>query len=461
MGNYDIIILGGGPAGYVAAIHGAQKGARIALIEAYKLGGTCLNRGCIPTKILVEAMHLWQNSARAEKFGLQIENKKLDLGKLTEYKDKVINMLESGIKQLLKKNKIDIFPCRGEITDLTNPIELTLEDGRKIKGGKLLIATGSKVSLPPILGLADSNPLTSDVLLDLQQLPKELIIIGGGVVGLEMASVYNGFGTNITLLEMMEEILSGLDKEMCRRLEFYLKRRGIKIITGAAVNEINGKSGRQVTVHYKKNGKEDKVTGEYILLATGRRANLNGCSLLGAEDYLKVDEYLATDWPNVYAAGDITGGSFQLAHVASREGILAIDNMLGEKNKIKYAAVPNCIFTDPPLASVGLSSEDVIEKNLDHEVFKFPYSALGIATATGNSDGFVKIIADGKNQYILGMHILGHGATELVHNGVLAIDLRLNLVELSQIIYAHPTYSESMGEIFTMALGKYYHTLRR
>ncbi len=454
---YDILILGGGPAGYMAAIHGAQEGKKVAVIEEDKLGGTCLNWGCIPTKTLVEGAKHWSAAENAEKMGVFLEQKKLDMGKMIDYKDEVSSTLRQGLEQLMKINNIDVYNSRGQVDSLEEEKVIILKDGKEIKGENLIIATGSKNAVPPIEGVQEVNPLTSNSALDLREVPRELIIIGAGVIGLEMACIYAKLGSKVTVLEMMDQVIPGTDKEIAKRLLFFLKKRGIKIETSAMVKKITGKSGTSVEVTYEQKGKEKMEKGQHLLLSAGRIPALDG---LPFDSKVEVDEFLRTKWLGVYAAGDVIGG-YQLAHVAYYEGITAVNNILGQGKSVDYSGVPNSVFTDPPLATAGLTEEEAKDRGLDYEICKFPYSALGRAMTSGNIEGMVKLIVDRGANKVLGMHIIGSDATEIIHVGAAAVRLGVSLDYLEKIIFAHPTYSEAVGEIFHMAQGHYYHTPKR
>lgn len=457
---FDLIILGGGPAGYMAALHGAQKGLNIAIVEAVRLGGTCLNRGCIPTKALVEAAELWASADKAKQFGLNIEKIKIDFPALIDYKNKTVSNLCKGVEQLLTHNKVEIFTSRGEVTNVTSPKEVTLEDGRILASENLLIATGSSVFLPPIKGLVAEEIHTSDSILDLKELPKSMIIIGAGVIGLEIASIFNKLGTEVTVVEMMDQVLPGLEQEIAQRLRIFLKKRGINIETGAKVTEITGKSGQGVNLSFLQKDKEKEVSGDYLLVAAGRKANMDGLDKYFTSKLLEVNEYLETEYAGIYAAGDVIGG-YQLAHVGYHEGITAVENILGQKKKMDYTAVPACIFTEPQVATTGRSTRELEEEGIRFQSFKFPYSALGKAAATSDIEGMVKILTDEEGRYLLGMHIVGRDATELIHHGVMAIQTKTPVEELTKLIFAHPTYGEGLGEAYQMAYGNYYHAMKR
>ncbi len=459
MPDYDIIILGGGPAGYMGALHAAQKGARVALVEKKYLGGTCLNWGCIPTKTMVEGAHIMASLEKGKNYGLEVSGVDFKLSGLVKKKNEVVLNLRKGIASLIKANKIDLFEQKGNVTGTGEIKEITLGNGDKITGKKLLLATGSQVAIPPIPGLNETPFLTSDSILDLEEMPEELIVIGAGVIGLEMAGIFNSLGSKVTVVEMMDQILPGLDKEVAQRARIFLKKKGINIETQAQVQKIEKAGDKEIQVHYQKKNKENSVKGSHLLVATGRKPVYSGLEFLGENPEVRVNEYLETDWDGIYAAGDLIGG-YQLAHVAYHEAIVAVNNMLGEKEKVDYAGIPNCIFTDPQVACSGLSEEEAKEKGYEYETTKFPFSALGKAVASSDPEGMVKLIVEKNKQTLLGIHIVGREATEIIHHGAGAIRTGQTVDKLAKTIFAHPTYSEGLGEAYHMTQGHFYHTTK-
>ncbi len=459
MPDYDIIILGGGPAGYMGALHAAQKGAKVALVEKKFLGGTCLNWGCIPTKTMVEGAHIKASLEKGKEYGLEVEGAGFNLSRLVNKKNEVVQNLRQGIKQLIKANKIDYYNEKGEVTSTGDPKEITLGGGEKITARRLLLATGSQVAIPPIPGLKETPFLTSDTILDLEEMPGELIVIGAGVIGLEMAGIFNSLGARVTVIEMMDQILPGIDKEIAQRARIFLKKKGINIETKAQVEKVEKTGEKEITVHYQRKNKDATAKGTHLLVATGRKPVYTGLGFLGENPEVEVDEHMHTKWDGIYAAGDLIGG-YQLAHVAYHEGIVAINNMLGDVEKVDYEGVPNCIFTEPQIACSGLSEEEAREKGYEFETVKFPFSALGKAVASSDPEGLIKIIFEGKNQTLLGIHIIGREATEIIHHGAGAIRMKQTVEQLAKTIFAHPTYSEGLGEAYHMSQGHYYHTTR-
>ncbi len=459
MPDYEIIILGGGPAGYMGALHAAQKGAKVALVEKKYLGGTCLNWGCIPTKTMVEGAHIKSSLEKGKAYGIEAKDVQFNLAGLVKKKNEVVQNLRDGIAQLIKANKIDFYNEEGKVTAAGKVKEITLADGKTISCEKLLLATGSQVAIPPIPGLDETPFLTSDSLLDLEEMPEELIVIGAGVIGLEMAGIFNSLGSGVTVVEMMDQILPGLDKELAQRARIFLKKKGINIETKAQVQRVEKTGEGKIEVYYQRRNKDTSVKGSHLLVATGRKPVYTGLEFIGEKKEVEVNEYLETKWEGIFAAGDLIGG-YQLAHVAYHEGIVAVNNMLGDKEKVNYAGIPNCIFTDPQIAASGLSEEKAKEKGYDYETVKFPFSALGKAVASSDPEGMIKIIFTKEKQTLLGIHIVGREATEIIHHGAGAIRMGQSVDQLAKTIFAHPTYSEGLGEAYHMSQGHFYHTSR-
>ena len=453
MKTYDVIILGGGPGGYVAAIKAAQKGLSTAIIEKDTIGGVCLNWGCIPTKTLLKSAKVYQNIQHAKDYGITVDQDTLsvDFKALLKRKNKVVKKLTGGVSYLLKKNGVTVYQGFGEIED-ANTIRVNDET---LEFKNLIIATGASPIFPPIKNLEEAykegRVLTSKELLDLDEQPKKLAIIGGGVIGVEFATIYNSFGTDVTIYEREDHILLAVDKEV--RDTFYkkLEKDGVTIKTSANVDEITKKG-------IKTNG--DDIEADKILLSVGMKANLKGLEKLNLKltknNFIETDEYLRTNVENVFAIGDVNGNQM-LAHVASKEGLVAVDYILGEKHPMNYLMVPSGIYTFPEIAQVGYTEELAKEKGIDIKVATFPLSANGKALAEGETEGFVKMIADTKYNEIIGVHILAQNATEMISEAVLGMTLEATALEYVLAIHPHPTLSEMVHEVAHAILDKAIH----
>lgn len=441
-----ITVLGGGPGGYTAAIRGAQQGAQVTIIEHTSFGGTCLNWGCIPTKAYVESVH------QGEK----------DLKVIKERKAGIVEQLVKGVMTLLEKNKVEIINGRGRVIS-PREVEVELTDGSKkvVENDALILATGSKTFQLPLPGMESSRVLDSKDILNLEKVPQSLAVIGGGVIGMEFAQIFANLGTKVTVIEMLPKILANLDEELVRRIQPVLKKDGIQILTGTKVTSINEKEDElEITV----SGKKDAViSAEYVLAAAGRIPNLDGIDFekLGLEmdrRFVKVDNMLKTNLSQVYAIGDLTR-SPMLAHVASYEGEMAIGAILGSEKCTDYKAVPACVYTHPELAGVGLTENEAKEKGLEYKVGKFPFSANGRALTQGANYGMVKIIGEVETGKILGAHILGPNASELIHELTLAVRWGLTVEQIAETIHAHPTLAEAILEASFGVFGKPVHAL--
>ncbi|HQA60206.1 MAG: dihydrolipoyl dehydrogenase [Tepidanaerobacteraceae bacterium] len=446
--HYDIAIIGGGPGGYVAAIYAGKKKAKVALVEKGELGGTCLNRGCIPTKSLIHGANLLQAIKSAKDFGITADNVNIDWDKLQKKTSRIVKTLTKGVENLLKANNVTVMQGRAKLSR-KNTIEISGETGQStITADNIILATGSVPTLVPIPGKELQNVMTSDQALFLGEIPSSILIIGGGVIGLEIGYVYNSFGCRITVVEMLPEILPRQDKEISLELKKQLERQGIEIYTDSMVRKIREKDGILQTVIETKEGTKT-VDSEKILMATGRAPAVDAFKDIGLhieKSGVVVDEYLKTNIDNIYAVGDVTGKSM-LAHVASHQGITAVKNILGENEKIDYKAIPSCVYTSPEVASVGMTEDEARRLFRDNiRVGRFPYAASGKAKTLGEVNGFVKIISESKYNEILGVHIVGPSATELIAEAVLAIKLECTAEELANTIHAHPTLSEATME---------------
>jgi dihydrolipoamide dehydrogenase len=458
--SYDIVVLGGGPGGYVAAIKAAQLGAKTALIEKEKIGGVCLNVGCIPTKTLLKSAKLYEDLMHSEKFGIDILDKSIvaiNWGNLMARKDSIVNKLTAGVKILLNQNGIDVYNGYGEAVD-KNTIVV---DNETLKTKNLIIATGSSTFIPSTPGLKESfekgYAITSTEALSLDKIPKELIVIGGGVVGVEFAALYNALGTRVTILQR-SQILRSLDKDVRETMERILVSKGINLVYGVDIQSYDVNKVRCIV-----NGEAKIFSADKILISIGRTANLKGIEKLKLKVDKKgivTDEKLRTSVEGVYAIGDVNG-KYMLAHVASAEGIIAVENIMGKDEKINYDKVPSCIYTFPEVGVVGLSEEEARAKGYKVISSTFPMTANGKAMAEGETEGFVKIVADEQYGEVLGVHIIASHATDMIAEAVAALELEGTVHDLAKAVHPHPTLSEVVMEAAHGAVDKPIHIFKK
>ena len=454
--QFDVTIIGSGPGGYVAAVRGAQVGLKVALIEkepGARLGGTCGLRGCIPTKALLNAAHLYEKAGHFENFGLKVENLSYDWTGVQKYKSDVVAKNSAGVSYLMKKNKVTVFNGFGKITG-KGKIEVSYEGGKSetIETKNIIIATGSVVRPIPGFETDGKQVVNSDQILELEKVPKSMVVLGSGAVGVEFASVYSRFGCDTTVVELMDRIVPLEDAEVSKELERAFKKRGIKVMTGTKMDKLE-KSKKGVKVSGKDaKGKDISLEAEMLLVAIGRMPYLENLGLentkvqVKSRGTIKVNEYCETDEPGIFAIGDVIDTAW-LAHLASKEGILVVERLAGKKvEPINQRLVPNCTYCDPEVASVGLTEAKAREEGYDVKVGKFPFSASGKARILGETDGFVKIVADKKYDEVLGVHIIGPHATELLAEACVGMQLETTADELGRTIHAHPTVSESIME---------------
>jgi dihydrolipoamide dehydrogenase len=454
--QFDVTIIGSGPGGYVAAVRAGQLGLKVALVEKEKdarLGGTCGLRGCIPTKALLNAAHLYDKASHFENFGLKVKDLSFDWGGVQKYKSDVVAKNSAGVTYLMKKNKVTVFNGFGRIAG-KGKVEVDLEGGKKetIDTKNIIIATGSVVRPIPGFEVDGKQVVNSDQILELTQVPKSMIVMGSGAVGVEFASVYHRFGCETTVVELMDRIVPIEDADVSKELARAFKKQGIRTETGIKLDKIEkNKKGVKVS---GKNAKGDDVSfeAEILLVAVGRMPYLENLGLdktkvvVNPRGTIKVNEYCETDEPNVFAIGDVIDTAW-LAHLASKEGIMVVEKIAGKKvEPIKQNLVPNCTYCDPEVASVGLTEAKAKEAGYDVKVGKFPFSASGKARILGETDGFVKIVAEKKYDEVLGVHIIGPHATELLAEACVAMALETTADELGRIMHAHPTVSESVME---------------
>lgn len=465
MTPFDIAILGGGPGGYVAALHAGVKGARVALVERDRVGGTCVTVGCIPSKALLDSSHAFHLAAHGEEHGIHVDNPRFVLAEAVARKDKVVAQLVGGVEQLLKLRKVELIKAEGT---LVSPTQIRVKDvagERTIDAKAVIVATGSKVGVPPIKGLAEAKPLDNVSALALTNIPKRLVVIGGGVIGMELGTFFAEIGTQVTVLEMLPQPLAFAEPELVRILLRALEPRGLKVLANAKVTEVV-RSGATVTVTAEIEGKTQTFEADEVLLGAGRVANYSGVEQAGLTTNklgITVDEHMRTNVKGVWAIGDCIGDprSPKLAHVASSQGEVAVDTILGEDARMDYDVVPNVVYTHPELASVGLTDAQAKEKYGDSvKSARYPFAASGRALALGESQGMTKIVTAGKDQRIVGVHIAGPQASEIIAEATLAMRLEATVEDVIATIHAHPTLSETFREAALVAVGRPIHTAR-
>ena len=463
--EFDVVVIGGGPAGYVAAIKAAQLGGKVAIVEKVHFGGTCLNKGCIPTKTFLKNAEIIEGIEMAGKRGIILENDKftIDMPKVVKLKNDIVKTLTNGVQGLLKSNDVKIYNGIGKI-NVDKDVVVTNDKGETVlRTDKIILAGGSKVGRINIPGIDSPKVLTSDDILDIQQIPKSLAVIGGGVVGIELGQVFNSFGSEVTVVEMMDRIIPGVDRESSETLRKELEKKGMKILTSTAIKEIvdNGD-----TLTIKVDGKDD-IVAEKALLSIGRVPDLEGIGEIDLElenGKVKVDKYMETSVKGIYAPGDING-TRMLAHAAFRMGEIAAENAiqgnhratrLETNSSASIYTIPSAIYTVPEVAMVGLTEEQAKEK-YDISVGKFAFVGNGRALASGESAGFVKVIADKKYGEILGVHIVGPSAAEIINEAATLMKMEITVDEVIKTIHGHPTYSEALFEACADVLGEAVH----
>ncbi|WP_128894545.1 dihydrolipoyl dehydrogenase [Longirhabdus pacifica] len=459
--NYDIVILGGGIGGYTAAIRASQLGKKVALVEKEKLGGTCLHKGCIPSKSLLRSAEVYSTIKQSEQYGIVTESATLDLSLVQKRKNDIVDKLYTGLQSLMKKNEIHIFEGSGRIigpsifSPKSGAIAVELPDGESVTlvGEYTMIATGSTPRTIQGLDIDGETVMTSDEALEMDTLPKSIIIVGGGVIGIEWASMLSDFGVHVTIIESSDRLLIHEDKDISREITRLLKKRGIKVLTNTSIDfsETIVEKGKQVTLFMTKGEKRTEVQAERMLLSIGRVGNVNHLGLENTDvkidhSFITVNEHFQTTESHIYAIGDCIGG-VQLAHAAGHEGIAAVHHMLGEEvHVVDEPFIPRCTYSHPEVASVGYSEEQAKEQGRKVKVGKFPFQAIGKALVQGNADGFVKVIADKETNDLIGVHMIGAHVTDLISEAALAHVLDAIPWEIGNVSHPHPTLSEALGE---------------
>lgn len=462
MSQFDVTVIGSGPGGYVAAIRAAQLGFKTAIIEKYPtMGGTCLNVGCIPSKALLDSSeHFSQAKHDFADFGIIINEPKVDLQKMIERKNSVVETTTKGINFLMDKNKVTVFEGVGSFESATK-IKVTKNDGSSetIETKYAIIATGSKPSSLPFISIDKERVITSTEALNLSELPKHLLVIGGGVIGLELGSVYKRLGSDVTVIEYMDKIIPGMDGSLSKELQKVLKKQGMKFELSTAVSAVE-RNGDTVKVTAKnKKGEEVTFEGDYCLVSVGRKPYTDGLGLenagveLDERGRVKTNDHLQTNVANIYAIGDVVKGAM-LAHKAEEEGVFVVETLAGQKPHINYNLIPGVVYTWPEVAGVGKTEEQLKEEGVAYKVGNFPMRALGRSRASGDTDGFVKILADEKTDEILGFHMIGARAADIIAEGVVAMEFRASAEDLTRMSHAHPTYTEAVKEAALDATGK-------
>jgi dihydrolipoamide dehydrogenase len=439
MADIDLAVVGSGPGGYVAAIHAARMGASVAVVEEKQWGGTCLNIGCIPTKALIQGAEVLQQVRRAGEFGVRVAEPVIDWAAMQARKDKIVGGMRQGVQGLLKSNGVELIEGRGRL----GPGTTVDVDDRRLQARAVLLAPGSAPSPPPVPGA--ELGMTSDDILGLKALPGRLIVIGGGVVGMEFASLFNLLGVQVHVVEMLEQLMTPLDPDVASRFQQLLARRGVEFSLGARVEKVeSGKSGARVSIDGKG------LEADLVLVATGRRPatddmGLDEAGVVTDRGAIRVDDQMKTSIEGVYAIGDATMISM-LAHTASYQGEVAVSNALGEKRiSADYRAIPACIYTEPEIAFVGMSEAQARQAGEEVRIGSFPFSALGRSMVLGETAGMVKLVAD-RDGYLLGATIMGARATDLIAEAALALSQGLTAAEVAHTVHAHPTLPEAMAE---------------
>jgi len=455
MSTYDVVIIGSGPGGYVAAIRCAQLGMKTAIIEKYStLGGTCLNVGCIPSKALLDSSHHYDDAVKHfEEHGIEITGEvKVNLEQMMNRKSSVVSQTCDGVKFLMDKNKIDVYEGVGSFKDATHVLIDKTEGGQETLEAKhIIIATGSKPANLPFINLDKERVITSTEALKLKEIPKHMIVIGGGVIGLELGQVYNRLGSEVTVIEYMDRIIPTMDSALSKELNKVLKKQGMKINVSHKVKSVERNGDEIIVKADDKKGNEVEFKGDYCLVSVGRRPFTDGLNAdaagvkMGDRGMIAVNDHLQTNVSNIYAIGDVVRGAM-LAHKAEEEGTMVAELIAGQKPHIDYNLIPGVVYTWPEVSAVGKTEEELKEAGVDYKEGKFPMRALGRSRASGDIDGFVKILTDAKTDEVLGVHMIGARVADLITEAVTAMEFRASAEDIARMSHAHPTYAEAVKE---------------
>jgi len=462
METFDITVIGSGPGGYVAAIRSAQLGYKTAIIEKYNtLGGTCTNVGCIPTKALLDSTHHYADALSSfAAHGIEYSDLRLNVEQLFKRKSEVVTKNTQGLDFLMRKNKITVFHGSGSFVN-NETLKIVHDDQTEtvINSDKFIIATGSKPSTIPGITIDKKRIITSTEALELKEKPESIIIIGGGVIGVEMASIFNRIGTKVTILEYADNLIATMDSELGKALTKILTKEGVEIKLQQAVYKAENLDNTAKVYFKNKQGEEQDLTADYILVAVGRKPYVTGLGLentnveLNNNGTVKVTELLQTKAPNIYAIGDVVGGAM-LAHKAEEEAVFVVERINGQKPHLNYDRIPSVVYTWPEVASVGATEEQLKKQGVEYNIGKFPFAVNARARAGMETEGFVKVLSDPKYGELLGVHIIGARAADLIAQAVVGLEYEVTANGMATMSYAHPTYSEVMKEAYTIASGK-------
>lgn len=462
----DIVVLGGGPGGYAAAFYAATKGRKVLLVEKdARLGGVCLNRGCIPSKALLHATALLNEARESAEWGIEFETPKINLEKMRSWKESVIAKLSEGIRGLAKRRQVEVLTGRGHFEG-GNVLRLETEDGQTfIHYKKVIVAVGSSPALPAVFDLGNKRIMTSTEALELEEIPETLLVVGGGYIGMELGTVYSELGSKVTVVEAMDSILAGADPDLARPVQEYAKKNFKEVRVKAKVSKM-ATHGKQIKVIMEYEGKKLEEVYDRVLVSVGRVPNTEDLGLkstavqLDPKGFMKVNSTQQTDDPDIYAIGDVAGG-LMLAHKASKEARIAVDQICGGSNVFEDVIIPAVVFTNPEVAWCGLTEGEARKKNIPVEVVKFPWAASGRAMTLDRTDGLTKLIVEPGTERILGVGIVGVGAGDMISEGVLAVEMGATALDLAESVHPHPTLSETLQEAAEMFYGHSSHAYSR